>query len=229
MPDQLIAGFRRFQQEHYAGEDGIMQKLARNGQKPNCMIISCADSRADPAIIFDADPGKFFGFKSIGAIVRPYSQGTALSATLAYAIGALKTDKLVLLGHTKCGAVKAMIEGIEDPDISSFVDVAQLAKQRAEISRDFATAACAGFDMQSTLEQELLHVSEENLRGYPAVQQALAENRLTIKKWLFDLEKGDLKEFNPNTGRFETLLNDVDFALCQDCGHDHTSHHIGAP
>ncbi|HRQ60684.1 MAG TPA: carbonic anhydrase, partial [Alphaproteobacteria bacterium] len=131
MTHTLIDGFRKFHADAY-GEDALMRKLVREGQKPEFFIISCIDSRSNPGTIFKTEPGTFFAHKAMGAIVRPYKHGTALAAALQFALVYNDVKEIIILGHTGCGAVRALVEKLDDDEISSFVDVAQKALRKAE-------------------------------------------------------------------------------------------------
>lgn len=183
-----------------------MPELVEYGQKPDYMIISCADSRSDPGIIFDAHPGVFFGFKAIGAIVRPYKPGTALAASLQYALHYLKIPKLYLLGHTHCGAVKALHEQTEDPDLAGFMDVMHDAMDKA---REIAGQNSNEETLLREAERQVLELSAENLIGYPAVKEALDENRLTIELLIFDMEHGSILRYDQKTGAYSQATGDV--------------------
>lgn len=213
MTDRLLKGFEeRFHPKAYSDEGAVMSELVEYGQQPDYMIISCADSRSDPGIIFDAHPGVFFGFKAIGAIVRPYKPGTALAASLQYALHYLKIPKLYLLGHTHCGAVKALHDQTEDPDLAGFMDVMHDAMDKAR------EIAGEGSDEETILreaERQVLELSAENLLGYPAVQEALDQNRLKIELLIFDMEHGTILRYDPKTGDYSPATKNI----AQKAGH----------
>lgn len=194
----LLAGFAGFVKAAYSGDGATMPQLVADGQKPDYMVISCIDSRANPGTIFQAQPGTFFAHKAMGAIVRPYQQGTALSATLQFAIKHNKVKTLIVLGHTGCGAIKALIENIDDAEIASFIAVAQS-------SLDKARAVCDGssHNLQRKTEEQIILQSVENLKGYPAVKEALATGALEILPWLFCMEEAAIYAYNPITQSFE--------------------------
>ena len=192
MTHTLIDGFRKFHADAY-GEDALMRKLVREGQKPEFFIISCIDSRSNPGTIFKTEPGTFFAHKAMGAIVRPYKHGTALAAALQFALVYNDVKEIIILGHTGCGAVRALVEKLDDDEISSFVDVAQKALRKAENCCD---GVCTHDQMLRYSEEQIVLLSAENLKGYPSVAKALKENRVVIRPWLFDMESGNLLEFN---------------------------------
>lgn len=202
MPDNLIAGLKTFLEEEYGGDNALMEQLVNEGQKPEYFIVSCIDSRCNPGMIFRPKPGTFLAHKAMGAIIRPYKQGTALAAALQFALTYNGVKKLIILGHTHCGAIEALVGGNDDPEITSFIDVAEkgLNKAKSCLGPD-----CAHNDLLRKTEKEVVLQSAENVKTYPSVAKALAENRLEIKPWIFDLSSGNLLEFDYSENRFLKL------------------------
>lgn len=213
MTDKLLEGFeKRFLPKAYGDKGALMPGLVEYGQQPDYMIISCADLRSDPGIIFDADPGIFFGFKAVGAIVRPYKPGTALAASLQFALQYLKIPNLLLVGHTHCGAVKALHDNIEDTELSGFMDVMHDAMDKARTiacPRDGGQEHCDEETLLREAERQVLNLSAENLLSYPAVKNAIDENRLTIERLIFDMSAGTILRYNEKSGDYHpTVKND---------------------
>jgi carbonic anhydrase len=132
MTNKLIEGFLKFRAEAYESLQGLMPQLVKSGQTPDYFIISCIDSRGNPGTIFRPEPGTFFAHKAMGAIVRPYKKGTALAAALQFALEYNNVKEIIILGHTGCGAIKALVEGLPDEEISSFVEVARAGLDEAK-------------------------------------------------------------------------------------------------
>lgn len=189
MTQDLINGFQQFKHFHYNIETDLKPDWAQ-GQDPKYFIISCIDSRCNPGTVFRAKPGIFLSHKAMGAIVRPYKQGTALSAALQFALKYNDIDAIIVLGHTQCGAIKALAEEIDDPEISSFVSVAQHGLQKAKACHHDHD------DIIAQTEQETILESTENLKHYPSVAAALKDKKIIIKSWQFDLQAGDLREYD---------------------------------
>lgn len=185
----MINGFKDFKRQAYDADCTLMETLVKEGQNPDVFIISCIDSRANPGTIFNPKPGTFFAHKAMGAMVRPYKKGTALSAALQFAINYQNVTTIIVMGHTKCGAVKALVEGLDDEEIAEFTSVVQ-------------HCAC---DSYADTEKRVVLQSVDNLKCYPAVSKALREGKVTIKPWLFDLEKGEILEHNEDTEEFEVI------------------------
>lgn len=204
MTQNLIDGFLDFRRQAYDSPHGTMRALMKLGQSPDYFIISCIDSRGNPGNVFQSQPGTFFSHKAMGAIVRPYKKGTALAAALQFALKYNKVKHIIILGHTGCGAVKALIDNIPDEDIASFVDVARSALNTA---KKLASAEETHDDLYRHAEEQIVLQSAENLRGYPPVQQALSDERITIKPWLFDMHEGDLLEYSPDHAQFLSLIH----------------------
>ena len=202
MTQDLIQGAAEFKRYHYESDSDLMGTLVKMGQDPKYFIISCIDSRCNPGTIFRAQPGIFFAHKAMGAIVRPYHQGTALAAALQFAINYNKIETIIVLGHTKCGAIKALVENLDDPEITSFIHVAKHAHNIAE-------AACITPDeIICRTEEEVILESTENLKHYPSVAHALAAKKISVKSWQFDIENGNLREYDENAKEFKILTTE---------------------
>jgi carbonic anhydrase len=198
--DTLIEGFLAFRRYSYQGDAASMPRLVEEGQSPDYFIISCIDSRSNPGTIFRPAPGTFFAHKAMGAIVRPYKQGTALSAALQFALAYNNVTKIVILGHTGCGAIKALVEEIDDEEIASFIEVAKAGLDKAK--------TLAGNDEAGLFrhaEEQIVLQSMRNLYTYPSVQKATTEGRLEVRAWLFEMETGELFEYNEAADDFITI------------------------
>jgi len=200
MTQDLLNGVKDFKRFHYGAKDGaLMSDLVENGQSPKYFIISCIDSRCNPGTIFRAKPGIFFAHKAMGAIIRPYKKGTALAAALQFALDYNTVDTIIVMGHTQCGAVKALVEQLEDEEISSFIKVTEKALEEAK-----SKCSDPAHIMDQT-EKEVVLQGVENIKQYPAVARALSENRVKIKPWIFDIKTGDLLEHDPVTSEFISI------------------------
>lgn len=202
MTEALLKGFMEFCADVYDGESSIMGKLVEGGQRPEYFIISCIDSRSNPGTIFRPDPGTFMAYKAMGAIVRPYKKnekGSSLAAALQFALHHCNVRKIILLGHTRCGAVQALVNKIDDPEISGFIDVAQaaVAKAKAKCGTSVDHA-----ELLYRTEEQLVMLSMENLKSYPSVSTLLKSGELEIVPWLFEMETGTLKKHDPETDSF---------------------------
>ncbi len=202
MTETLLKGFKEFCADAYDSESNVMGKLVEGGQHPEYFIISCIDSRSNPGTIFRPAPGTFMAYKAIGAIVRPYQKGTALAAALQFALHHVNVRKIILLGHTRCGAINALVDNVDDPDIAGFIDVAQTALSKA---RSECGPTPDREELQHRVEEQLVMLSLKNLETYPSVAPLLEDGSLEIVPWLFELETGTLKKFAPETQTFSPV------------------------
>lgn len=192
MTHPLLKGFEKFRAENYESGSSLMPILNDLGQHPDYFIISCIDSRSDPGTIFRPDSGTFLAHKAMGAIVRPYKKGTALAAALQFAIEHNAIKEIIVLGHTGCGAIKALVEKIDDEEIFSFVEVAQSGLEKAK--RNCNAVQCSHDELLRHTEEQIIMESVNNLHSYPSVKKALENQSVIIRPWLFDMTNGAVLE-----------------------------------
>ena len=207
--NQLIEGFARFRGNHFATEDVVYRHLVEHGQTPKFLIVGCCDSRVDPALIFDCAPGDLFVIRNVANLVPPAEgrvghHGT--TAALEYGVRILEVEHIVVLGHAHCGGIKNLLKtgGASNPD--SFIDdwMSLAESARASVAKDFSTAS----DEQQQLEceQRAVLVSLNNLKTFPWITQRIAEGKLKLHGWYFEIESGQLLGYNAATRQFEKLL-----------------------
>src|SRR5215471_9332667 len=108
--ERLIAGVLQFQREVYPRQKSRYQRLASQGQKPHALFITCADSRIDPELITQSEPGEIFVSRNIGNLVPAYGEVLGgVSAIIEYAVAALEVSHIVVCGHTDCGAMIGLL------------------------------------------------------------------------------------------------------------------------
>jgi carbonic anhydrase len=200
--DDLFAGYRRFRDGAYAVQANLYRELGE-GQSPRIMLIACADSRTEPSDIFNAAPGELFVVRNVANLVPPYQPDGGLhgvSAALEFAVKALKVEHIVVFGHGDCGGVKAALNGT-GPELGEFVRpwVSLLDGARERV------AASASVNPQYALELEGIETSLANLRTFPFVEAAIAQERLSLHGAWFAIRHGELHWRNAGTGRFESV------------------------
>ena len=204
-PAALLDGYREFQGGQLAQESARYRKLAEKGQKPETMIIACCDSRAAPETIFNAGPGEVFVVRNVANMVPPYSpddgyHGT--SAALEFAVQALRVKSIVVLGHGRCGGIKAALDPAGDPlspgdYIGKWMELlAPVAKKVA--ANDLLTEG----ERQTALERISVRQSIDNLRTFPCVSILEEKGRLVLHGAWFDVSTGELWIMDPGTGDF---------------------------
>src|SRR6186997_447207 len=110
---RLLVGYRRFRANRFEAERGRWQELAE-GQAPSAVVIACSDSRADPATIFDTNPGEIFVVRNVANLVPPFESGGGrhgVSAALEFAVTQLEIPEIIVMGHERCGGIHAALTG----------------------------------------------------------------------------------------------------------------------
>ena len=203
---KLIEGFGRFRAKHFETDDSLYQRLTREGQAPRIMVIACCDARVDPAIITDCDPGDLFVVRNVANLVPPHEtvghyHGT--SAALEFAVLALNVRQIIVLGHARCGGIRALLGGLK-PDNG----VGQFIKPWMEIADEArAEAVAAGSEGEAAraAEQAAVRISLRNLNTFPWVRERVEDGRLTLHGWYFDMDNGELLQYRPDSHRYLPL------------------------
>jgi carbonic anhydrase len=207
--EQLIEGYRRFRQTGWARERERWAQLAE-GQSPKVMILACADSRSDPAEIFDARPGEMFVARNIAALAPPYETSSGfhgVSAALEFAVTQLEVGGILVMGHGMCGGCAAALTGQFDdvpPGEGHFIGdwVRMLSKARGEVRvRHPQLDRPAFLDM----EHEAVKVSLANLRTFPWIAERENDGRLTLHGAHFSIAEGRLNMLDEAEGTFHPV------------------------
>src|ERR1700722_138423 len=115
---KILEGYQIFRKKYAEGDKSIMGYLSHYGQQPEVMMVACCDSRVDPALILQCDPGDLFVVRNVANIVPPYEKDEAhhgTSAALEFGIDILQVKHLILLGHSQCGGIQALVNSSETP------------------------------------------------------------------------------------------------------------------
>lgn len=210
---KFASGFRRFQ-EHYLGEQHeLFDQLVQGGQHPHALMIACCDSRCDPALLTDCDPGDIFVVRNVANLVPPHVQATYFAATtsaIAFAVHNLEVEHIIVMGHARCGGIRALLDHKppscnEEELITKWLGIAEDARQYvlnhfSDKTPDAMACAC---------EQAAILISLENLMSYPWIKQRVTEGRLALHGWYFDMQRGDLLEYKQETGLFKVLVPNI--------------------
>jgi len=160
------------------------------GQSPHTLFITCADSRVDPSLMVQADPGDLFVVRNAGNIVPALdadgSSADGTAASIEYAVAVLGVEHIVVCGHSGCGAMAGLI----DPDsLSTLPSVARwVAKSGADPT---------GIEVDALIENNVL-VQLDDLAKYPSVHRALDADAVTIHGWVYDIGTGGVRTYDGN-------------------------------
>lgn len=212
LPGHLLAGHKAFMAGRYASEEERYRLLAREGQEPQTLVIACCDSRAAPETIFDAAPGEMFVIRNVANLVPPYApdgEYHATSAALEFAVQALKVKHILVLGHGRCGGIKAALAPDAAPlSPGDFIGKwMSLVEQPAKVvmANDLMTPG----ERQTALERISIRFSLANLRTFPYVRDLERTGGLTLHGAWFDISTGELWAMDPDTGDFHRPMIDL--------------------
>jgi carbonic anhydrase len=200
---KLLAGYRRFRANSWPEQSKFFESLAQNGQSPNALVITCVDSRVEPAMIFDTAPGEMLTVRNVANLVPPYAPDAAYhgtSAALEFGVRTLEVRHLIVLGHSLCGGAQALLEGAPDNAlefVAPWMSIAETARPRA--------LGCASpEERQQCCEQEVIKVSLTNLMTFPWVAERVADGELMLHGVWFDIRTGALMILQPD-GSFSSV------------------------
>ena len=201
--DELTAGYRRFRADHWPTARAEYETLATKGQKPHTLIVACSDSRADPALIFDAKPGELFVVRNVANLVPPYEPDGKLhgvSAALEFGVKVLGVKRIVVMGHAHCGGVNAMLHGAPD-SCADFV--APWVAQGTPVVRHVAETVEPD-QLERAAEEAIVRLSIRNLRTFPWIAEREAKGELHLSGLHFGIAEGALTALTDKP-RFEPL------------------------
>ena len=191
-PAALLDGYRSFMNERY--EQHRYRELAE-GQSPETMIIACCDSRAAPETIFNSGPGELFVLRNVANLVptfQPDGGQHGTSAAIEFAVKALNIANVVVMGHGRCGGIKAALNPDSKPlDSGDFIGkwMSMLGGLPDQIvQNELMTPA----ERQTALERISIRNSIRNLRTFPYVASLEAEGKIAVHGAWFDISTGEL-------------------------------------
>ncbi|MFL0691001.1 MAG: carbonic anhydrase [Agrobacterium tumefaciens] len=207
-PSALLNGYRNFMSGRYHDQRDRYRVLAEQGQKPNTLVIACCDSRAAPEVIFDSIPGELFVVRNVANMVPPYEpdgQYHSTSAALEFAVQALRVQDIIVMGHGRCGGIRAALDPNAEPlspgdFIGKWMNLVAPAAEQIQGNSTMTPA-----ERQTALERISIRNSIANLRTFPCVKILEERGKLRIHGAWFDISNGELWVMDPKTRDFERL------------------------
>jgi carbonic anhydrase len=196
---RIIQGIQRFQKYVYPRNREMFQRLAA-GQSPEVLFVACSDSRVSLDLITQTSPGDLFVCRNAGNIVPASVHSDAMSATIEYAVAALKVKHIVVCGHSDCGAMKALLhpESLEAlPEVKQWLRHAQGARraldQDVELPPHEALVAVTKLNIRLQLE---------HLRTHPMVFARTQDRSLQLHGLYYHIGSGDVQVWEPEALRW---------------------------
>lgn len=204
--EDLLEGYKRFYARNLQVGGNFFQNLATNGQSAETLIIACSDSRVDPSIITNAIPGDIFVIRNVANLVPPHKENCnsyhGTSAAIEFAVNYLKVKNIIIMGHSRCAGIHALLHSTTNPDTNSYVhswvNIAEKAKEKI-LNQYFTTDE----ERISCCEKEAIHVSLENLLTFPFIKDRVEQGDLTLYGWYFSIFDHCLQILDKNTGEFK--------------------------
>lgn len=205
---KLAAGFLEFQRGTFQPKKSFFEQLALM-QRPKVMMVACSDSRVDPAILTNAEAGDLFMVRNVANLVPPCAPDTGrhgTSAALEFAVVYLEVEHIIVLGHSGCGGIKALLTGDPALDrehtfIHNWMQITDEARRRTLL-----VARQQPMEAQlRMLTEEAIKTSLANLLSFPWINERIEDGQLRIHGWRFDLDEGNMYAYVPERDRFELL------------------------
>ena len=211
--ENLIQGYQKFRKQYFSDSNSAFEDLVRWGQKPKILIIACSDSRVDPALVLNCQPGDLFVIRNVANLVPPYEDDQSYhgtSAALEFGVSGLGIQHIILFGHTQCGGIQALLESSDKQIkkktfISKWMELARPAheailKFHEDKSLEDKTTLCGQYSLVNSLK---------NLETFPWIAERVHKGLLSLHAWNFNLSRGILERYNPEKNKFEDLNNEV--------------------
>ena len=198
MPDdELLQRLRRFHLDAFPQYREQFQALVSQGQNPTTLFIGCSDSRLVPYTLTGTGPGELFLVRNVGAFVPPNdgSQGHhGTAAAIEFAVLNLEISRIIVCGHSHCGAIKALYEEVpaEAHNLQRWLD----------LGRDAVLPVQPCPEALRRTEQRAVVLQLERLMDYPMVRRRVLDGRITLHGWHYVIEDGEVHVFDVQSGTF---------------------------
>jgi len=198
---KVISGVHKFQNDVFNAHEKLFNQLA-GGQQPEALFITCSDSRIDPCLLTQTEPGDLFVLRNAGNIVPPSGASNGgEAAAVEYAVSVLGVEDIVVCGHSKCGAM----QGLLNPESLASLPVVASWLAHAQNTRQVVADTCPGVEGEDlVLEAAKVNalVQLSNLRTHACVAAALAQGKLNLHAWVYTFESGKVLSFDDATQKF---------------------------
>jgi carbonic anhydrase len=206
--EKLVKGFLKFRTEVFGKKKELFTRLSEN-QAPRALFITCSDSRVDPTLLTQTDPGELFILRNAGNMVPPYgSMQGGSTATIEYAMAVLKVPHIIVCGHTDCGVMRALLypEEVQDlPAVKEWVGQAETTRRlMCEHYTDLK-----GSDRLIKTTQENVRSQLDHLRTHPSVAVLLRQKKVDLHGWVYSISTGDVWVYDFVSERFISLLDNA--------------------
>lgn len=197
MDDDLLERLRRFHEHTFPGMQEQSRSLVQQGQHPTILFIGCSDSRLVPYLLTGTGPGELFIVRNVGAFVPPYDGSAGFhgtSAAIEFAVLSLQVSSIVVCGHSHCGGIRALYEGVPDEAINLTAWL--------ELGREAVLPVQVTPEALRRTEQRAVILQLERLMCYPMVRRRVEEGKIALHGWHYVIEDGEVDVLDVKSGKF---------------------------
>lgn len=200
----FAAGVVKFQNNVFPNKQELFEKLSK-GQSPEALFITCSDSRVEPAMITQTEPGELFLCRNAGNIVPPHTNHTGgMTASIEYAVAVLKVPHVVVCGHSGCGAMAGAMSPDSVATLPHVKEWLGYSRAAVEIVNHIGADATPDERMNMLIEQNVI-LQLQHLRTHPAVAARIACGDLRLHGWVYDIGSGGVRAYDEADNRFEPV------------------------
>ncbi|MEX0963883.1 MAG: carbonic anhydrase [Pseudohongiellaceae bacterium] len=212
--EKVVSGIMQFKSSSYEERKTLFAELA-TGQSPEVLFITCSDSRIDPNMVTQTEPGDLFIIRNAGNIVPPHAKTAGgVTASIEFAVAALGVKHIIVCGHTDCGAMKgalnlAALDGL--PHVQEWLDHSRAAVEVVKAKHGQVT-----IDEISNVTEENVLLQLQHLKTHPAVASKLSTGEVDLHGWVYDIKHGTMSAFDderecfiPAEERYADLIKEV--------------------
>jgi carbonic anhydrase len=202
--ESLVKGVHRFQREVVETRRAWFAQLAE-GQTPEALFITCSDSRINPNLLTQTDPGELFLVRNAGNIIPSSGSGASGElGTIEFAVQGLGIEHVIVCGHSDCGAMKALL----DPSLTERMPAMRAWLGHAELTKRVLEENYKGRSPEEMIDiaiQENVLCQIENLRTHPAIAARLRAGRINLHAWVYDVGSGEVFSYDADENQFKPL------------------------
>ncbi len=204
----LVEGIQAFQRDGSPAVAPMLTRLADEGQEPIELFITCSDSRILPTLITGSGPGDLFQVRNVGNLVPPYTGSatdhpadTSIASAVEYALTVLGVSRIVVCGHSGCGAMGCLLNGSGGVALPVTVDWLKYGKPSLE-RLGTGSPVADGWNEVDRLALHNIIVQLEHLRTYPTVKERELNGQVALVGLFFDIRSAQVWMLNPSTRKF---------------------------
>ncbi len=206
---KLVLGIHKFRSKVFATKKDLFHKLAK-GQHPSALFITCSDSRINPNLVTQTEPGDLFVIRNAGNIIPAYPETGGELASIEFAVKGLQIQDIIICGHSDCGAMKGVLSrpqpSLGMPHLSTWL-------RHADRTQEIMSTQYRHLEgdrlLTATVEENVL-VQIENLKSHAFIKEALDEDRLKIHAWVYKFETGQVFYYDPFLQQYQLLSEDTE-------------------